>query len=87
VLGGIVGVALLAFLLFLFLLRRRRNRRAIGVRPGSAALLALDSRFAPVAPPPAEPVGASGTLGADPDRPPTPPGEAAPDSEGGPVGS
>jgi hypothetical protein len=87
VMGAIVGVALLAFVVFLIVLRRRRSRHAIGVEPGSAGLLALDARLAPGAAGAAEPVGASGTLGADPDRPPTPPGEAAPDSEGGPVGS
>ena len=47
VLGGIVLFALVAVLVFVVLLRRRRGRSPIGVEPGSAAFLALDSRFAP----------------------------------------
>jgi hypothetical protein len=76
-LGGIVVVAfggLLAFIVD----RRRRAHRPLDIRPGSAALPALDTRFA--AP---EGIEGSGTLADDPDAPLPPPGEAPPDADGG----
>lgn len=78
VMGAIVLVALVAVLVFIVLLRRRRSRRPIGVAPGSAAFLALDARFAEAGP--SEP---SGTLGADPDVPSPPLGGPPPDRDGG----
>jgi hypothetical protein len=75
--GGIVVVALGGLLAFMADRRRRAARRA-DLRPGGAALLALDARFA--APEASE---GSGTLPDHPDAPLPPPGEAPPDADGG----
>lgn len=80
VMGGIVLAALVVLLLFVVLLRRRRSRRPLGVAPGSAAFLALDSRFGPGpagpdGPAPASvdgPAPASATFDAPPAEPSTP---------------
>lgn len=84
-----IGVTILILLAgAALLLRRRRRRGAMAAQAGAAALLALDSRFAPApdaAPAPAEATIASGTLGADPDVATPPPGAGPPDDEGGPA--
>ena len=77
IMGAIVLVALVALLVFIVVVRRRRGRGPIGVEPGTAAFLALDGRFTPDA---AATPGAVATPGAA-----APPGAAA--RPGAPVAS
>jgi hypothetical protein len=86
IMGAVVLLALVAFAVFLLVLRRRERRRApVAIEPGGPALLALDARFAPGQAPDASGpgiVGPSGTLGGHSDVPPSLLGEAPPDQGG-----
>ena len=85
----IVVVALILFLAFFLIVRRRRDRRQVAIAPGSAALVALDARFAPDSEPAAaasDRIEPSGTLGGHSDVPSPPPGEAPSDQGGAAAG-
>ena len=83
IMGSIVAVAILGFLIFFVIVRRRRHRsrQPLAIEPGSAALLALDSRFAPGADA-TDSAQPSGTLGGHSDVASPPPGEI-PSDQGG----
>lgn len=91
--AAIVLAALVAFLLFVAVVRRRRARQAaaLAITPGSPALLALDAHLAEPselaavrpAPPPSDATEPSGTLGGHSDVPPSLLGEAPASDEGG----
>jgi hypothetical protein len=85
-LGGIVGVSLAGFIVVIVVLRRRQVPVPPGIQPGTAALLALDARFAAEPAPEAAPeAGAEPALRPPPRPAPEPASDEAspPEAVGG----
>lgn len=81
-LGGIVGVSLAGFIVVIVVLRRRQVPVPPGIQPGTAALLALDARFAAEPAPEAAPeAGAEPALRPPPRPAPEPASDEAPPPE------